>query len=104
MLLDTSVVAASDSYAIVITQIMHQDLEINANIDVFDTKFSKFVGKNYKLIFIDEKRWNDEKNKYIANLKEKYKYEMQDEPTKEVINDDVADMTDVFDISKIEIE
>ena len=104
LLMDTNVVAASDSYAIVIAQIMHQVSEINENIDVLDEKFSKFTGKKYKLIFVDENRWNAEKNKYIANLKEKYKYEMRDEPEKEVVDNDVADMKDVFDISKIEIE
>ena len=104
MILDTNVVAASDSHAIVITQIMHQDLEINKKINIIDEKFSKFMDKDYKLIFIDEKRWDDEKNKYIVNLKGKYKDEMQEEPVKEVINNVVADMVDVFDISKIEIE
>ena len=104
LITDTNVVAASDEYAILVTQIMHKELEINDKISDIDKKFSKYDKAPYKLIFINDDRWKKEKETYIANLKSNKKYEMMEEPSKEQTKEGIPDVNDVFDVSKIEIE
>ena len=108
---DTMVVTASDKYAILVTTINHQELEINEKIDEIRRLFGKFNNSNYTLVFIGEEKWNQEKNRYIENLKNHYKYtyiseDIEDnlKDTKEV-NDDITSIAaGLFDIDKIEIE
>lgn len=104
---DTQVVTASDSYAILITTINHQEIELNQNIDNIEKSFNNFFNKEYKLIFLNEEKWNIEKKKYINNLQKKYKYEFISEDIEE--NNDLEDeMTTIannlFAKDKIEIE
>ena len=68
------VVTASDKYAILVTTINHQELEINEKIDEIKKLFDKFNGNSYTLVFIGEAKWNQEKQKYIENLQKHYKY------------------------------
>lgn len=100
---DTVVVTASDEYAIIMTTIPHKDEEINAKIKEVEKVFNEVNNFTYKLVFIDESKWNMEKSKYITNLKNKYVYEYMKEMeiTEE---DDISSYADVFDINKIEIE
>ena len=73
--------------------------------------FDKFNGVPYTLVFINESKWNKEKQKYIDNLKNHYKYtyiseEIEDtsEKNEEKSDDITAIAADLFDIDKIEIE
>lgn len=105
LLSDTKVATASDTYAIVMTTIRHKDLEINENLEEIIKLFNKNLKENYKLIFIDEYRWNEEKRKYIENIKNKYKYEYIEEAMDNTQEDDIEDIVNgVFDMDKIEIE
>ena len=101
---DTIVVAASDEYAILVPQIIHKELEINEKLSEIDKKFSKYIKNSYKLIFISEDKWKKEKEEYILNLKNNIKYQKIDEPTKERMNEEIPNVDNVFDVSKIEIE
>ena len=103
---DTKVVTASSKYAIIMTTIKHKDKEINENLDEVINLFNEFINDKYTLVFIDEEKWNLEKEKYINNLKNKHKYEYIEEiienaSPKSDINDIIGD---VFDIEKVEIE
>ena len=104
---DTQVVTASDSYAILITTINHQEIELNQNIDNIEKSFNNFFNKEYKLIFLNEEKWDIEKKKYINNLQKKYKYEFISEDIEEN-NDSEDEMTTIannlFAKDKIEIE
>lgn len=108
---DTMIVTASDKYAILVTTINHQEIELNANISEIKRLFDKFNGVPYTLVFINESKWNKEKQKYIDNLKNHYKYtyiseEIEDtsEKNEEKSDDITAIAADLFDIDKIEIE
>ena len=108
---DTMIVTASDKYAILVTTINHQEIELNANIFEIKRLFDKFNGVPYTLVFINESKWNKEKQKYIDNLKNHYKYtyiseEIEDtsEKNEEKSDDITAIAADLFDIDKIEIE
>lgn len=103
---DTKVVTASSKYAIIMTTIKHKDKEINEKLDEVINLFNEFINDKYTLVFIDEEKWNLEKEKYINNLKNKNKYEYIEEiienaSPKSDINDIIGD---VFDIEKVEIE
>ena len=103
---DTKVVTASSKYAIIMTTIKHKDKEINEKLDEVINLFNEFINDKYTLVFIDEEKWNLEKEKYINNLKNKHKYEYIEEiienaSPKTDINDIIGD---VFDIEKVEIE
>ena len=108
---DTMIVTASDKYAILVTTINHQEIELNANISEIKRLFDKFNGVPYTLVFINESKWNKEKQKYIDNLKNHYEYtyiseeiEVNSEKNEEKSDDITAIAADLFDIDKIEIE
>lgn len=108
---DTMVVTASDKYAIIVTTINHQEIEINKRLDDIIGLFDRFSNSSYILVFIGESKWNQEKRKYIENLQKHYKYTyisevVEDkEQEKSSENDDITSIaTDLFDIKKIEIE
>ena len=108
---DTMVVTASDKYAILVTTINHQELEINEKIDEIKRLFDKFNGNSYTLVFIGEAKWNQEKQKYIENLQKHYKYtyiseDIEDNSQENKNSEDelTAIAADLFDIDKIEIE
>ena len=108
---DTMVVTASDKYAILVTTINHQELEINEKIDEIKKLFDKFNGNSYTLVFIGEAKWNQEKQKYIENLQKHYKYtyisediEDNSQENKDSEDELTAIAADLFDIDKIEIE
>ena len=77
--------------------------EIVAMVEVL---VNEFINDNYTLIFLDEDKWNLEKEKYIKNLKNKHKYEYMEENIENTsTNEDInAIIGDVFDIEKVEIE
>lgn len=108
---DTMVVTASDKYAILVTTINHQELEINEKIDEIKKLFDKFNGNSYTLVFIGGAKWNQEKQKYIENLQKHYKYtyiseDIEDDSQENKDSEDelTAIAADLFDIDKIEIE
>ena len=108
---DTMVVTASDKYAILITTINHQEIEINAKINEIKNLFASFNGVPYTLVFINEAKWDQEKRKYIENLQKHYKYtfisediEDESEDNQNKADDLTSIATDLFDINKIEVE
>ena len=103
---DTEVVASSDAYAIVEVTIPHKDKELMENLDSLENNFNKFSNLNYKLVFLEDKNWILEKNEYVKKIKEGYKYTLIEENIldKDVSNVDVSDVSDIFDINKIEVE
>ena len=102
---DTKVVTASSKYAIIMTTIKHKDKEINEKLDEVINLFNEFINDKYTLVFIDEEKWNLEKEKYINNLKNKHKYEYIEEIIENAFpKSDINDIIgDVFDIEKVEI-
>ena len=96
---------ASDKYAIIMTTIRHKDIEINEKLDEIINFFNNNFKENYKMVFIDEFKWNEEKKKYIENIKNKYKYELIEENIDNTSETDINNIVKgVFDIDKIEIE
>ena len=102
LLLDSTVVAASDIYVIFSSENEQIASSANKILKEIEKEIEKFSSKALKIIFISKMRWNEEKAKYIENLKNKVNYSFMDElETKNEVEKLI--INDIFDISKIEI-
>lgn len=77
-LADTNIVAASDKYAILTNNLDITNDLINQNIKSLEKDFNLFFNGNYYLVAVSLKKWEQERNKYINNIKNGYKYEIID--------------------------
>ncbi len=78
-IVDTELVAASNNYAVLVNKINNTNDLINENIESVEKDFKIFFGREYKLVSISPKVWEEARNKYIASLKSGYKYTMMDD-------------------------
>lgn len=78
-IVDTELVAASNNYAVLVNKINNTNDLINENIESVEKDFKIFFGREYKLVAISPKVWEEARNKYITNLKSGYKYTMMDD-------------------------
>ena len=77
-LADTNIVATSDKYAILTNNLDITNDLINQNIKSLEKDFNLFFNGNYYLVAVSPKKWEQERNKYINNIKNGYKYEIID--------------------------
>lgn len=78
-IVDTELVAASNNCAVLVNKINNTNDLINENIESVEKDFKIFFGREYKLVSISPKVWEEARNKYITNLKSGYKYTMMDD-------------------------
>ncbi len=89
-IVDTELVAASNNYAVLVNKINNTNDLINENIESVEKDFKIFFGREYKLVSISPKVWEEARNKYIANLKSGYKYTMMDDSI--IIEENTSDL------------
>lgn len=109
ILIDCNVVAASDNIAILMTPVDGTSNLINANLKNIEENYKNEINKEYKFIALTKEMWQQEKEKYIINLKNKISYHLIEEPILENQNKNNVDNIekiayDIFDKEKIEIE
>ena len=92
-LADTNIVVASDKYAILTNNLDITNDLINQNIKTLEKDFNLFFNGNYYLAAISPKKWEQERNKYINNIKNGYKYE--------IIDNDIIIKEDKSELEKI---
>ena len=92
-LADTNIVAVSDKYAILMNNLDITNNLINQNIKALEKDFNLFFNGNYYLVAISPKKWELERNKYINNIKNGYKYE--------IIDNDIIIKEDKSELEKI---
>ena len=92
-LADTNIVAASNKYAILTNNLDITNDLINQNIKTLEKDFNLFFNGNYCLVAISPKKWEQERNKYINNIKNGYKYE--------IIDNDIIIKEDKSELEKI---
>ena len=97
---DTYVVTASDKYLIIVTSIPHYDVELNMNIKTLENEF----GNGYKLVFLSEEKWEEEKREYINKKRSSYVYRLIEEKEEIKQENIMENVTDVFDLDKIVVE
>ena len=103
ILQDSKPVAASENYIIMSTMDKYTAEDGNMDLKNIDKLISDFYKANYKVIFVSDEKWNEERQIYIENVKNGYQYKIQDEP-ENVTTDAQPIIDDVFNIDKIEIE
>lgn len=99
---DAQVVVASEKIVVLSMLSDHLAEDANENILAIEKAFNSIINEDskIKLVFISENKWIIEKNKYIGNLKKGYVYK---EICENEDNQMQEKLTDVFDLSKIEI-
>ncbi len=91
-LLDAKLRAASEKN-IILSYEDEANVDQNlAYLDKITEVYNKITNSNKNIAIITDKRWDDERTKYIKALKEGKKYEIEDEPEEvfeEIDNDDI---------------
>ena len=78
-IVDTDIVVASDQYAILTNKSISTAELINKHIASLEKDFKIFFGNDYKFVCLDPDSWNENKNKYVFNIKNNIKYSIIDE-------------------------
>ena len=110
LITDTVPVAASEKYIILETLIKHKVEELNQEIELIEKNFNEINQTTYKIIFIDEEKWSEERKKYIENIKNNYKYSIIEEGIGERVFENISTNTienlasNIFDKDKIEVQ
>ena len=100
ILLDSVLVAASPKNLIFTTPNDHSANKANKMLNKIESTIKNAKEIEYKVIFITLERWQQEREKYVENLKTNKKYSYIEES--EVIHKETK-ISDVFDPSKVEI-
>lgn len=109
LIIDCNVVTANDQIAILTSKLEGTANLINTKLIELETLYNHKFQTNYKFITLTEIYWNEEKERYITNLKNKVEYHYIEEPIIEKESENNVDNIekiayDIFDKEKIEIE
>ena len=83
-IMDTDIVAMSDSYGILMNKLESTVSLINDNLESLEKDFNIFYNKNCHFIALTDKEWDKTKQEYINNLKNNIKYSIIDETVAEI--------------------
>jgi len=110
LLIDSEIVAASITNAIIVTNLESTALLINHRIDEISDYLCEFFGQELLFIALTEEEWKKEKNQYISNIKNGISYSFIEELNLEKnsnILENVSEIEkiaqDVFNHDKIEM-
>ena len=99
-IIDTEIVAMSDSYGILVNSLESTVDLINENISSLENDFKLFYGYDCKFVALTEKKWDKIKKEYINNLKNNVKYSIIDEVVTDIDNSDDSELeklaTEIF--------
>lgn len=101
MLLDATVVLASNEIIILKTDFEENSNTINENVCSVESEFNNFMSGNYKILAIPQEKWTKEMEKYKENLKNKVEYKYIEEPS---IDEEKTMLNDIFSSQKIEVK
>lgn len=74
LLADTNPAVVGQNNIILVSKYDSSALRINNNLDVVEQLINKVYNKIFSIIAISNEDWEEEKNKYIENIKKGYKY------------------------------
>ncbi len=110
IIIDTTVVAASDTNVIITDEIDGTVNLINKNLAELDKLYEEKYHTPYHFIALTPTLWQEKRAIYIENLKNNQKYVYQEEPEKKTpeIKEDISPLEEtayaIFDKDKIEIK
>ncbi len=110
LLLDSNIVAASSTYAIISTNLESTSILINNRITEIGDYLCELFEKEMKFIALSEEEWQKEKANYVSNIKNGKVYQIISEKEELNVPTDVSDKSnlekvaqELFDHDKIEI-
>ena len=111
-LIDVTPVVASKDYLVLTHKYDSFVDKGNSNINSYEEAIKKILDLDLKIVFITEKEWNKYKKEYIENTSKDIKYNLIDEKTEEVNNEEeieeehdiIKKANELFDNIEIEIE
>ena len=110
LLVDSKIVAASNSYAVISTGLESTAMLINNRIYEIGEYLSEFFDQELLFVALSEEEWQKEKLEYVNKIKSGFKYQIMEEPivksqsldsTKDTSMEKIAQ--ELFDHDKIEI-
>ena len=96
---DTVVVLSSKKIIVLTSKIENMVNEINKNINVIEKKFNNMYNTNYELIATGIKNWDLQMEQFKNNISKNISYNYIEEP---ILSSNYEEVSDIFDISKIE--
>lgn len=111
LLVDSNIVASSDKIIILTSNVDTTVNLLNNNWHNLNKEINKILEMDYQFVALTEQKWQEERNKYINNIKNKVEYKYIEEPklssptsTETETNDIEETAYNIFDKNKIEIE
>ncbi len=112
IIIDADVVLSSPDINIVVDLQESIVNMFNENLTIIEEKYAEIVRKNKHFIALTNDEWELYKKDYVKKLKEKYKYQILEEPInienkvnkKVEKNDDYEKIISIFDKEKVEIK
>ena len=112
LIIDSNIAAASDKIIIITNPLEGTVNLINKELTKIASEFNNKFNTSYKFIALTDYRWQQERQKYINNLKNKVSYTYMEEPPSDQTSeknsppiDSIEKVAlDIFDKDKIEIE
>lgn len=111
LLVDSNVVAASDTHVILVSSLPSTAILINRRIKEITDYLCEFFGNDYIFIALSEEEWKKERSEYVTNVRNRITYQyieekdMEEVPSfSEEIDDSIEKIAqDLFEHDKIEI-
>lgn len=110
LLVDSNIVAASNRYAIISTNLESTAILINKRIHEIEEYLCEFFNQELSFIALSEEEWQKEKKEYVSKIKNGFQYQLMEEPVfKEEFIAPTSDSSmekvaqELFDHDKIEI-
>ena len=110
LLVDSNIVAASNRYAIISTNLESTAILINKRIHEIEEYLCEFFNQELSFIALSEEEWHKEKKEYVSKIKNGFQYQLMEEPVfKEEFIAPTSDSSmekvaqELFDHDKIEI-
>lgn len=109
---DAIIEMASEDIIVLTHNIENIVKECNKNLEIVENIFKKVLQNDYKLVFVDNNRWNQEKKKFIIKQKNNEPYTIIDEPIKEKkitsefeenVHPIVSEVIEMFGKDKVEV-
>ena len=99
LLVDTSVLAASNRYVLIQSKTDSANDLINAKIQEIEDYYKKYSKNDLRFCAVNSELWKKETEKYRFNLKNKIKYEYIEEESSNIDNQQNVDKSDIESVA-----
>ena len=98
ILKEVNVVAAGNNNLILVSNFDSVVDKVNMKLAELESTLLSIFGNQYKIIAISNDRWNNEKKKYVLNIKKGNKYELIEEKSNKNDNTEKTPVDELIDL------